>query len=104
MKHEANPDALRFRHAPDVVARRIRGELLLVPVRRTSADLDGFFTLNATAADIWRLVGERKTVDEISRHLCEHHAVAKEEADRDVARILAELVDAGALITSEAET
>ncbi|MBW7907911.1 MAG: PqqD family protein [Kiritimatiellae bacterium] len=97
---ETTGSSARWRHAPDVVARRIRGELILVPIRRTSAELDGFFTLNATGADIWTWIGEGRSLNEMAKRLAEEYEIDAEVARADVNGVVNELMAAGALVAS----
>lgn len=83
---------------PDVVARRIRGELLLVPIRRSSNELDGFFALNPVAADIWNWASEGALLPEIVSRLSSDYAVSEELAFRDATQIISELITVGALV------
>lgn len=88
----------RWRHAPHIVTRRIRNEVLLIPVRRTSAELDGFYTLNAVATEIWQEAGKGKTAAEIAQYLTEHFQVNHALAASDVDHTIAELLAIGALV------
>lgn len=83
---------------PDLVARRIRGELLLVPIRRSSNELDGFFTLNPIAADIWKWAGEGIPFSGLIDRMIAVYDVSRDEAERDAARAIEELERAGLLV------
>ena len=93
--------ARRFARAPDVVSRRIRGEHVLVPIRRSSAALDSLYTLNATAGFIWEKAGEGLDAAALARELAAAYEVDAATAAADVERTLAELVAAGALVPQE---
>lgn len=83
------------RRSADVVARRVAGEMLLVPVRGDMADLKGVFALNPVGAFIWdRLDG---AVDEqaLVRAICEAFVVSGETALLDARALLAALRDRG---------
>ena len=87
-----------FTPSPDVVARRIRGEHVLVPIRRSSAALDSIYTLNATAGFIWEQARSGISASDISHSLAKHFRVEPATATADTARVLQELVTIGALI------
>jgi hypothetical protein len=87
-----------FSRAPDVVSRRIRGEHVLVPIRRSCATLDSIYTLNATAGFIWERAGSGESPDAIARGLAAAFAVDEATAAADVARTLDDLLAAGALV------
>jgi hypothetical protein len=42
-----------YTKSPDIVFRRIADEVILVPIRRNTADLEKIYTLNASASFIW---------------------------------------------------
>lgn len=90
--------ARRFARAPDVVSRRIRGEHVLVPIRRSSAALDSIYTLNATAGFIWEKAGAGESPAAIARELAAAFAVDESAAAADVARTINDLLAAGALV------
>ena len=100
MTIHASP-ARRYRRAPDMIARRIRGEHVLVPIRRTSASLDSIFTLNATAGFIWERAGEGLDPAAVARELAATYEIDEATAHGDVARALDELAAAGALLPLE---
>ena len=46
----------RYAKDPNMVFRDIEGEMILVPIRRRTADLESIYTLNETGARIWELL------------------------------------------------
>lgn len=87
----------RFQKSGQVVERRIRDEHLLVPIMKNMASLDSIYTLNETAAVIWRLATEGLAETEIAEHLVTDFDVPPETAATDTRRVLDELVHLGAL-------
>jgi Coenzyme PQQ synthesis protein D (PqqD) len=77
----------------DVVARKIEGEIIIVPLVAGIGDLeDELFTLNATGKAIWdRLDGRRRLSDIIAELTAEYQAPPK-EIETDVLGLVAELV------------
>lgn len=71
-----------------VVFRMIADECLLVPVRKTSKELDGFYRLNKTASRIWELIDGLKTVGQITEALTEYFDITHEECRDDVLEFL----------------
>ena len=53
-----------------------------------------YFSLNETGAEIWRLIEEDVSLDDIPRRLSERFDVAPDEARRAVAELIAELIAA----------
>ncbi|HMP77295.1 MAG TPA: PqqD family protein [Kiritimatiellia bacterium] len=68
-----------------------------MPIRRTSDALDGFYTLNGTAATIWELASDNRSAVEMAGVLSERYTVSEADAVEDVLRILRELEHIGAL-------
>lgn len=75
----------------------------MVPIRRTSAALDGFFTLNETAADIWAWIGKGRSLDEMATQLAAEYEIELADARNDVSNIVNELVAVGALVSATDE-
>lgn len=82
-----------FQPCDDVVSRVVGDETVLV-------DLDGerYFSMNATGAKIWSSVTSGRTADEATADVVEQFDVGHDEAEIDVAELLARLVEAGLLI------
>jgi hypothetical protein len=84
-----------FLPSPDVVARRVAGEYLLVPVRSGAAQMDYIFTANEVGSAIFRLLDGSRDGRDIARHLSREFAVDEECAQRDVVEFLRALCEAG---------
>jgi hypothetical protein len=87
----------RFKKADGMVARRVRGEHILVPIAGHEGQLDSLYTLNATGSLVWERAVEGMSEAEICRVLAGEYAVDEPGARRDVARVLDELLAIGAL-------
>jgi len=83
-----------LRPSPDVVARRVAGEYLLVPVRSGAAQMDYIFTANEVGSVIFRLLDGRRDGRAIARAISEEFQVDPERADLDVVEFLSTLLDA----------
>ncbi len=101
VKPSGLPDSSRWARSPGVVARTIRGEALLIPIHRTADALGGFYALNPSASHIWQCASEGRSLGEISGALAQFYEVSPETARADTERVVAELVELGALIPSE---
>jgi len=84
-----------FLPSPDVVARRVAGEYLLVPVRSGAAQMDYIFTANEVGSTIFLLLNGSRDGREIARQLSLQFAVEEERAQRDVVEFLRALFEAG---------
>ena len=84
-----------FHKGPDIISRRIAGELFLVPVRGKLADMQQIFTLNPVAEFIWQELETRKSLNDIRSRIVEEFTVTEEEAQADLQDFIAELLNAG---------
>jgi hypothetical protein len=95
----------RFVRSPDVVARRIAGEVVLVPIavrtenaeRRTA----NFYVLNTTAELLWQRLEAPADVEDLTQQLATHYEISADDARRDVEHFLTDLERCGAIITAE---
>lgn len=81
----------------DFVLREIAGDLLLVPTGKTALDLNGMLTLNEVGGEIWKLLDEVDSEEEIVDRLMEDYDVEREELQRDVREFLDKLRELGIL-------
>ena len=81
----------------DFVLREIAGDLLLVPTGKTALDLNGMLTLNEVGGEIWKMLDEVESEEEIVDRLLEDHDVQREELQRDVREFLDKLRELGIL-------
>src|SRR5882672_10156327 len=90
------PDLTRvpLQPAPDVVARNIAGEHLLVPVRSGAAQMDYLFTADEVGSFIYALLDGRRTAPEIALLVTHEFDVTPERAQSDVVAFLETLLDA----------
>jgi hypothetical protein len=81
--------------SPDVVARDIAGEHLLVPVRSGAAAMDCLFTADGSGAFVWACLDGRRDLGAVAALVAAEFDVEPDRALDDVTRFAAELVDAG---------
>jgi hypothetical protein len=85
-----------LRTNPDVVARRMDEEIVLVHLRSNR-----IYTLNATAARFWDLLGEGLDRDAIRDAMREEFEVAEARLDEEIDALVVELSGQG-LVMSDA--
>jgi hypothetical protein len=81
----------RYRKNPDVVAREIGDEFILVPIRRDVADLESIYTLSGTGGRIWELIDGQLTTLELRDRIVEEFDVEPEQAEADLVEFLSDL-------------
>ncbi len=86
-----------------MVARKIAGEIIMVPIRQNVGDLHCMYTLNGVASRIWELINGHTTVDEIVTHLTQQYEVEAPEAEADVIEFLAQMKSIGTIVEKTKE-
>jgi hypothetical protein len=86
-----------YRHAGEVVMRRVGREALLVPVRNRVGDLDSIFTLNETAIVVWESLDGNTPMEAVVDRLCRDYDVDRDRAAGDAEEIVRSLLEAGLL-------
>jgi hypothetical protein len=86
-----------MKHKEDCMMQNIAGENLLVPLGARVLDLNGLMTLNETAAFIWALLGQERTLDEVIAAVAERFEVPSAVARADIQTFLADITRLGLL-------
>ncbi len=82
-----------------IVARKIAGEMLLVPVHGNMANMQRIFILNPVAEYIWEQLDGQKSLDDIHKGLLDEFDVEQQQADTDVKEFVNELQEAELVVT-----
>ena len=82
---------------PNVVARKIGEDTILVPTGSSIVSRQCLFTLNDTGSFIWENLAVPRTFSQISSALVEEFDVTRQKADEDLTRFLQELADEGCI-------
>jgi hypothetical protein len=75
----------------NMVARKIAGEMVLVPIRQNVGDLASIYNLNEVGARIWELVDGKATAGQIKDRIVEEYEVTPEQAEADLMEFLNQL-------------
>jgi hypothetical protein len=89
-----------FRHADNIVTRKVMDETLLVPISGQLASMDNLYTLNETGAFIWQALDGSRSLAEISVMLEEQYDAPAEVIKADMLEIADGLVKAGLIALS----
>ena len=81
-----------YKKSDSIVSRKIADEFILVPIRQNVGDLESISTLNEVAARIWELIDGKMKVREIKYKIVEEFEVTPEEAEKDLAEYIKQLV------------
>ena len=79
-----------------MACREIAGETLVVPIRRSVADLANIYSFNPVGDEIWQKLSDGpKSAEELASSLCEVFDVGQEHAIQDVICFREELAAEG---------
>ena len=79
--------------SPDVVAREIQGEFIIIPITSGVGDLeDELFSLNETGQAIWKQLDGKKSLQEVSKELALQFAASAKDIEKDISGLVAELL------------
>ena len=95
----------RYVRRPGVMARRVAGEMLLVPVNARTVDeahkTAELFVLNATAERLWELLASPISIEDLARNLIDEFEVSAEVARADAAAFIRSLRDIGIAVEED---
>ena len=81
-----------FSPSPDVVARKIEGEVIIIPLVAGIGDLeDDLYTLNETGQAIWEKMDGKKSIQAIIEELSSEYQMPVDIIRGDVEGIIKEL-------------
>lgn len=87
----------KWQRNPNVVARRIGADTILVPTGRDIVEHGSLFTLNDTGSYIWETLARPSTAAQIHAALVQQFDVDGEQARADLDGFLASLARAGCI-------
>jgi hypothetical protein len=82
---------------PDIVNRKIAGEIVLVPIRHNIGDLACIYNLNEVGSRIWELINGGISVGQIRDKIVAEYEVTPAQAEVDITEFLDQLEQAGAI-------
>ena len=83
--------------SPNIVARRIGGEVILVPIRSNASDLQSVYSLDEVGAFVWERIDGQRTFAGLVDAICDEYGLSRAEAERDLDGLVGHLEKIGAL-------
>lgn len=80
-----------LRKNKDMVTRVIEDETILMPIYKTSDEINCIYTLNKTASRVWELLDGKRTLAKLKDKLLNEFDTTPEEIDIETQKILKEL-------------
>lgn len=93
--------AEKYVRSARVVSRDVAGETLVVPIRGGVGDLDSIFSFNPLGTDLWTLLTEGTSVEEMVAWVVDRYDVTAEQAAADIEAFVAELSRSGLIHPQE---
>jgi hypothetical protein len=86
-----------FQKAPSIVSRKVAGEVILVPIRRTLGEVECLYALDEVGARIWDLLDGQRSLQAVRDALLEEFEVSETDAERDLLALIEHLREIGAV-------
>lgn len=83
------------------VLREIAGEYIIIPTGRTALEFNGLITVNEVGMELWKMLQEDVTFDDLLNGILEEYDVDENEAREDIQEFLDRLVKGGILTEDE---
>ena len=74
-----------------MVSRTIEDETILMPLYKTSDEINCIYTLNDVAARIWELIDGKRNLAQIKKKLSEEFEATEKEMDKELNKFLEDL-------------
>ena len=89
---EASLLETKFEKKREMVARRVAGEIILVPIKREIKEDPCLYTLDEIAAFLWEKLEHGSTGNDLIKALLSEYSISEETAAVDVQKFLEELL------------
>jgi hypothetical protein len=96
----ADPRSVRHIRNTAIVSRDVAGETIVVPICRGAGDLESVYMFNPLGRELWLLLAEGRTGEELAKWVTARYQVEAEQAFADVHEYLAELREIGLIRTT----
>jgi len=87
-----------FERSPDMVARTVEGEEILVPIVRSAEEVDSIYTLNEVGSFIWERLDGARSVTDILDAVGEEYEGDVDYMSRTVLEFVNDLVEIKAVV------
>lgn len=89
-----------LRRNPNMVTRVIEDETILLPILKSSEEINCIYTLNGSASRIWELINGKRTLKEIKDRVVEEFDTKSKDMDLELTKLLQELGEIKAIVSS----
>ena len=82
---------LVLRKNKDMVTRVIEDEVILLPIYKTSDEINCIYTLNKVGSRLWELIDGKKTLGIIKKQVLKEFDTTPQEAAKEITKFLKDL-------------
>ena len=90
-------DNLIFKKTPDMISRVIEDETILLPLYRTSDEIDCIYTIDISASRVWELINGKQTLGKIKTVLLKEFDTTPAEMDKELHQLFIDLSEIKAI-------
>lgn len=83
---------------PEMVARVIGKETVLLPIFKSTDEMNCIYSLNPSASSVWQIIDGKRPVGQIIKRICASYAAAPDQCKRKIQRLLKEFKEARAIL------
>ena len=91
-------DNVTLRKNPTVVTRVILDETILLPVYKSSTEINCIYTLNKVASRVWEMIDGKKNIAVIKKLVLKEFDTTPRESEKELEKLLGELKEIKAVI------
>ena len=85
----------------EFVLREIAGDYIIIPTGKTVLEFNGLITVNEVGVDIWKMLQEEVTFEDLVKGILNEYDVEEEVAREDIQEFLDTLINGGILVKDE---
>lgn len=90
-------DGAVFKKNTNFVSRVIDKEMILMPLYKTSHEINAIYTLNPAAAKVWEMFDGKKSLADIRKHILKDFDTVPDEVDRGLNNLIKDLKEMKAI-------
>jgi hypothetical protein len=87
-----------IKKSDEVVTREIEGKVILMPLHKSSKDLNYIYTLNETASYAWNLFDGKSTFSDVRNNLTETYDVTEGKVQKELTEFVKDLKSIKAIV------
>lgn len=86
-----------FKKNPDFVTREIESNIILMPLCKSSKDIDYIYSLNETAGAVWNLIDGKRKLQQIKDKLLRSYEVSQGKVSEQFCELIKDLKEIKAI-------